>query len=61
MSCIDSHISPPDFENSFFCEYQGLYPLVAWKVGQELVYMVEGASNDTGTLIEWTKSLGTIV
>ncbi|XP_043277872.1 putative glycerol kinase 5 [Venturia canescens] len=38
----------------------GLYPLVAWKVGKELVYMVEGASNDTGTLIEWTKSLGFI-
>lgn len=36
----------------------GLYPLVAWKIGDELVYMVEGSSNDNGTLVEWTKSLG---
>ncbi|KAK0177978.1 hypothetical protein PV328_001971 [Microctonus aethiopoides] len=38
----------------------GLYPLVAWKIGDELVYMVEGSSNDNGTLVEWTKSLGII-
>ncbi|XP_015592528.1 putative glycerol kinase 5 [Cephus cinctus] len=38
----------------------GLYPLVGWRLGSELVYVVEGASNDTGTLIEWAKSLGII-
>lgn len=38
----------------------GLYPQVAWRIKNELVYMVEGASNDTGTLIEWAKELGII-
>ncbi|XP_011296674.1 putative glycerol kinase 5 [Fopius arisanus] len=38
----------------------GLYPLVAWKIDQELVYAAEGASNDTGTLIEWLKTIGII-
>ncbi|KAK2576501.1 hypothetical protein KPH14_005824 [Odynerus spinipes] len=36
----------------------GLYPLVGWRIGSELVYVVEGASNDTGALIEWAKALG---
>ncbi|XP_034935430.1 putative glycerol kinase 5 isoform X2 [Chelonus insularis] len=38
----------------------GLYPLVAWKIGSELVYMAEGASNDTGSIIEWAKCSGMI-
>ncbi|XP_057324048.1 putative glycerol kinase 5 [Microplitis mediator] len=38
----------------------GLYPLVAWKINSEIVYMAEGASSDTGTAIEWIKSLGII-
>ncbi|XP_076763083.1 glycerol kinase 5 [Xylocopa sonorina] len=38
----------------------GLYPLVGWRINDELVYMVEGASNDTGTLIEWAKQIGLI-
>ncbi|XP_033228077.1 putative glycerol kinase 5 isoform X2 [Belonocnema kinseyi] len=38
----------------------GLYPLVGWRLGSELVYVVEGASNDTGSLIEWAKFLGII-
>ncbi|KAJ8670409.1 hypothetical protein QAD02_001668 [Eretmocerus hayati] len=38
----------------------GLYPLVGWRYGSELVYVVEGSSNDTGTIIEWTKSLDLI-
>ncbi|CAG5099631.1 Similar to gk5: Putative glycerol kinase 5 (Danio rerio), partial [Cotesia congregata] len=38
----------------------GLYPLVAWKINSEIVYMAEGASSDTGTVIEWIKSIGII-
>ncbi|XP_078048805.1 glycerol kinase 5 [Augochlora pura] len=38
----------------------GLYPLIAWRIGDELVYQVEGASNDTGVLIEWAKKIGII-
>lgn len=38
----------------------GLYPLVGWRTGNELVYVVEGASNDTGGLIEWAKTIGII-
>lgn len=36
----------------------GLYPLVGWRIGSELTYVVEGASNDTGVLIDWAKTLG---
>ncbi|XP_017755155.1 PREDICTED: putative glycerol kinase 5 isoform X2 [Eufriesea mexicana] len=38
----------------------GLYPLVGWRINDELVYMVEGASNNTGVLIEWAKKIGII-
>lgn len=37
--------------------FQGLYPLVGWKFQNELVYIAEGASNDTGVLIKWTQDL----
>ncbi|KAF3429544.1 hypothetical protein E2986_00709 [Frieseomelitta varia] len=36
----------------------GLYPLIAWRIGRELVYMIEGAWNDTGSLVEWAKKIG---
>lgn len=38
----------------------GLYPVLGWRVGKETVHIVEGASNDTGTLIEWTRKIGII-
>lgn len=38
----------------------GLYPIVGWRIKDELVYAVEGASNDTGVLIEWAKQIGII-
>ncbi|XP_066603652.1 putative glycerol kinase 5 [Prorops nasuta] len=38
----------------------GLYPLVAWRMDNELTYVVEGSSNDTGTFIEWAKYAGVI-
>lgn len=42
----------------------GLYPLVAWQyVDQktkqsEVVYCMEGAANDTGTIIQWAINFG---
>ncbi|KYQ60711.1 Putative glycerol kinase 5 [Trachymyrmex zeteki] len=38
----------------------GLYPVVGWRIGKELVYVVEGSSSDTGILIEWAKTIGII-
>ena len=36
----------------------GLYPLVGWKIGSEVVYLAEGHAADTGTCIEWMYKLG---
>lgn len=43
----------------------GLYPLVAWRLHNnenpkiaELIYCVEGASNDTGSIIQWAINFG---
>ncbi|KAK9310819.1 hypothetical protein QLX08_000104 [Tetragonisca angustula] len=38
----------------------GLYPVIGWRIGRELVYMIEGAWNDTGGLVEWAKKIGLI-
>ncbi|CAI9722036.1 putative glycerol kinase 5 [Octopus vulgaris] len=35
----------------------GLYPLVGWKIGSELVFIAEGVSSDSGCVLEWAKSL----
>ncbi|XP_076000642.1 glycerol kinase 5 [Genypterus blacodes] len=35
----------------------GLYPLVGWKIGSEVVYLAEGNAADTGTAINWAKEL----
>lgn len=40
----------------------GLYPLVAWHLNSstnnELCYCMEGASNDTGSIIQWAMNFG---
>lgn len=42
----------------------GLYPLVAWRYADkqsehsELVYCMEGAANDTGSIIQWAMNFG---
>ena len=36
----------------------GLYPLVAWKVGSEVVFMVEGNAHSTGSAVEWAVKFG---
>ncbi|XP_014256421.1 putative glycerol kinase 5 [Cimex lectularius] len=38
----------------------GLYPVVGWRYKDELVYLAEGASNDTGTVIKWAQQMGFI-
>uniref|UniRef100_A0A667Z9V8 Glycerol kinase 5 n=1 Tax=Myripristis murdjan TaxID=586833 RepID=A0A667Z9V8_9TELE len=35
----------------------GLYPLVGWKIGSEVVYLAEGNAADTGTAINWAQEL----
>ncbi|CAL8311485.1 glycerol kinase 5 isoform X1 [Gadus morhua] len=35
----------------------GLYPVVGWKIGEEVVYLAEGNAADTGTAIKWAQGL----
>ncbi|KAJ8310480.1 hypothetical protein KUTeg_012345, partial [Tegillarca granosa] len=35
----------------------GLYPLVGWKIGDEIVFIAEGIISDTGSVMEWIKSI----
>ncbi|XP_032681954.1 putative glycerol kinase 5 isoform X2 [Odontomachus brunneus] len=39
---------------------KGLYPVVGWRIKNELVYLVEGASYDTGILVEWAREIGLV-
>ncbi|XP_005106262.1 putative glycerol kinase 5 [Aplysia californica] len=36
----------------------GLYPIVGWKIGKEVVYLAEGVSADTGNVMTWAESMG---
>lgn len=40
------------------CVCLGLYPLVGWKIGSEVVYLAEGNAADTGTAIRWAQEIG---
>ena len=35
----------------------GLYPVVGWKIGEEVVFIAEGHSSDTATVIEWCRDI----
>ncbi|XP_057370614.1 putative glycerol kinase 5 [Daphnia carinata] len=35
----------------------GLYPVVGWKIGDEVVFIAEGHSTDTATVIEWCREI----
>ncbi|XP_074860117.1 glycerol kinase 5 isoform X2 [Carettochelys insculpta] len=35
----------------------GLYPLIGWKIGKEVVFLAEGNTSDTGSTIKWAKEL----
>ncbi|XP_011150642.1 putative glycerol kinase 5 isoform X2 [Harpegnathos saltator] len=39
---------------------KGLYPVVGWRIKNELIYIVEGSSSDTGILVEWAKEIGLV-
>lgn len=46
-------------DNSYFCFiHTGLYPLVGWKIGDETAFIAEGIISDTGSVMEWIKSIG---
>ncbi|PNF42202.1 putative glycerol kinase 5 [Cryptotermes secundus] len=36
----------------------GLYPQIGWRVVDEIVFIMEGASHDTGSLINWAQQIG---
>ena len=36
----------------------GLYPLVGWKIGPEIVYLAEGNATGSGTAMEWALKMG---
>ncbi|KAG7301559.1 hypothetical protein JYU34_014527 [Plutella xylostella] len=40
------------------CSVAGLYPLIGWRLGDEVQYVAEGAINDTATVIKWAQNLG---
>ncbi|XP_026320540.1 putative glycerol kinase 5 [Hyposmocoma kahamanoa] len=35
----------------------GLYPVVGWRLDKELVFVAEGANNDTASIIKWAQNL----
>ncbi|XP_053316540.1 putative glycerol kinase 5 [Spea bombifrons] len=43
--------------NTLHTSIAGLYPLVGWKIGNELVCLAEGNASDTGTAIKWAHDL----
>ncbi|KAM8953753.1 glycerol kinase 5 [Pelodytes ibericus] len=43
--------------NTLHTSIEGLYPLIGWKIGNELVCLAEGNASDTGTAIKWAQEL----
>ncbi|KAM9541920.1 glycerol kinase 5 isoform 3-T3 [Guaruba guarouba] len=40
-----------------FASRRGLYPLIGWKIGEEVVYLTEGCISDIGTTIKWAQDI----
>ncbi|KFO79886.1 Putative glycerol kinase 5, partial [Cuculus canorus] len=38
-----------------FASQRDLYPLIGWKIGEEVVYLTEGCMTDIGTAIKWAQ------
>lgn len=38
--------------------WTGLYPLVGWKIGADVVFLAEGNAAGTGAAIKWAQDLG---
>ncbi|GAM25515.1 hypothetical protein SAMD00019534_086900, partial [Acytostelium subglobosum LB1] len=36
----------------------GMYPLIGWKIGKEISYMMEGKGMAAGTVVDWAQSFG---
>ncbi|XP_053565792.1 putative glycerol kinase 5 isoform X2 [Bombina bombina] len=43
--------------NTLHTSIAGLYPLIGWKIGEEVVCLAEGNASDTGTAIRWAQEL----
>lgn len=43
--------------NQLHTSRAGLYPLVGWKIGKEVVFLTEGSAADAGSTIKWAKKL----
>lgn len=39
---------------------KGIYPVIGWKLSNEIVYLAEASCNDTGSLIEWALTAGNL-
>uniref|UniRef100_A0A8C0UZ67 Glycerol kinase 5 n=1 Tax=Cyanistes caeruleus TaxID=156563 RepID=A0A8C0UZ67_CYACU len=40
-----------------FASQGSLYPLIGWKIGEEVVYLTEGSISDIGTAIKWAQDI----
>ncbi|RMC02143.1 hypothetical protein DUI87_21309 [Hirundo rustica rustica] len=40
-----------------FASRGSLYPLIGWKIGEEIVYLTEGSISDIGTAIKWAQDM----
>ncbi|XP_054242165.1 putative glycerol kinase 5 [Indicator indicator] len=40
-----------------FASRRGLYPLIGWKIGEEVVYLTEGCMSDIGSAIRWAQDI----
>jgi putative glycerol kinase 5 len=41
-----------------YASKSGLYPMVAWRIGKETAFMIEGCDRNGGAAIEWAKDIG---
>jgi putative glycerol kinase 5 len=48
-------------QQSIYIFISGLYPQIAWRLGDEVVFVMEGTSHDTGSLIKWAEQIGIII
>ncbi|NWI73161.1 GLPK kinase, partial [Dryoscopus gambensis] len=40
-----------------FASRRSLYPLIGWKIGEEVVYLTEGSISDIGTAMKWAQDI----
>jgi len=57
-SCSFSSSSSSSCNSLLLSVIVGLYPVIGWKVKDELVFVAEGFASDTGKCLEWTSSIG---